>query len=164
MMNGTERLHFRPLQIEDAQRILDIYSDKEAMKYRASGPILNHTQAIDMIRRAMVERTRGLVHRIAVVQSSSNTLMGTVLIKHAPTNTESFIGYSLDQQFWNKGYGTEVVGAIVQHLKSKACPLIKARVHPQNIGSIKILEKQGFHQVHQTEFPDLYLYQLCPEG
>ncbi|MGL6036363.1 MAG: GNAT family N-acetyltransferase, partial [Legionella sp.] len=60
------------------------------------------------------------------------------------------IGYILDKEFWGKGYGTELAVAANKYVKHAAAALaadaaipreIVATVHPDNIGSKKILEK-----------------------
>ncbi|RDW16758.1 GNAT family N-acetyltransferase [Oceanobacillus chungangensis] len=59
----------------------------------------------------------------------------------------AFIGYFLDQKQNGKGYMTEAVKLVVayafEHLKLHR---IEAGVMPHNIGSIRVLEKAGFHK------------------
>jgi len=59
----------------------------------------------------------------------------------------AFIGYFLDKEHNGKGYTTEAVKLLVHyafsHLKLHR---IEAGVMPHNIGSIRVLEKAGFHK------------------
>ncbi|BDS11285.1 GNAT family N-acetyltransferase [Aureispira anguillae] len=159
-MNATNRLHFRNLAQEDAPRILEIYSNKEAMKFRASKPISSLSEASEMIQNSIAQTMDYQSIRLGIIESQSNHLIGTILIKYLKNSTQCEIGYSIDKAFWNRGYGGESLNAIVQKIRSTHYHLITAWVHQENIGSIKILEKQGFKTIHQQEFPNLFCYRL----
>jgi [ribosomal protein S5]-alanine N-acetyltransferase len=58
-----------------------------------------------------------------------------------------YIGYYLDQQQNGKGYMTEaVILAVDFAFKELELHRIEAGVMPHNIGSMKVLEKAGFHK------------------
>lgn len=158
-MQATPRLFFRDLYPNDTSQLFDIYSDKEAMKYRGS-KINNLADVERMIRNAITATPHNLAVRLAVIKKDSLEIIGTILTKYSKTNSECTIGYSIAKKHWNKGYGTEIVKAMVKNLLAENYPIIKAWTHPDNKGSIRILEKMGFLKVSQEEFPDALLFEF----
>jgi len=58
-----------------------------------------------------------------------------------------FVGYSLAEQQNGKGYTTEAVKLVVDYAFTELkLHRIEAGVMPHNIGSIRVLEKSGFHK------------------
>ena len=53
----TERLKFRDLISTDTEKLFEIYSDSEAMKFRGSGPmlVLDNSEHIDYIEDVLCE-------------------------------------------------------------------------------------------------------------
>jgi RimJ/RimL family protein N-acetyltransferase len=55
------------------------------------------------------------------------------------------IGYSIVPRFEGRGYATELVRALVGHaFSAPGVTRVIAHAHPDNIGSVKVLEKCGF--------------------
>jgi RimJ/RimL family protein N-acetyltransferase len=59
------------------------------------------------------------------------------------------LGYILHPSAWGKGYATEAVGAIIQHLFEARPELdtIEAKVDEKNAESIRVLQKCGFVEI-----------------
>ena len=65
-------------------------------------------------------------------------------IKRLPYSS-GFIGYSMDERFIGKGIVTEAVRLVMEFAFSTLnIHRIEAYVAPQNVGSIRVLEKSGF--------------------
>ena len=76
------------------------------------------------------------------------------------------IEYMLLPQFWNKGYGTELVKLLMHMVKDS--PKIIAITDPKNVYSRRILLKQGFESVKTYQNDDgdpaeLFLYLKASE-
>lgn len=57
------------------------------------------------------------------------------------------VGYSICPQFWNRGYATEAITALIHHaFTSYGLHRISAATDPRNTSSRRVLEKAGFHQ------------------
>ena len=55
------------------------------------------------------------------------------------------VGYAIDEEYWNKGYTSEAVKALVQYGFDKLkLDLISATCYPYNEGSRRVLKKCGF--------------------
>jgi [ribosomal protein S5]-alanine N-acetyltransferase len=62
------------------------------------------------------------------------------------------IGYYIAEEQWGKGYGTEAIRQMVDHIfATMDCVRIYAEVFAHNHASMAILRKNGFHQeaIHQ---------------
>lgn len=67
-------------------------------------------------------------------------------------NMDLRFGYLLSESFWGKGIGTELVKGIVKKCHELgSIKTISGGVEKDNIGSIKVLEKCGFHALSQEE-------------
>jgi len=159
-MKESERLYFRPLASKDAQRLFEIYSNAEAMKFRFNKPLKDFAEAVKMANNYKIDCNEFTSTRYAVIENKLDLLIGTALIKHEKLNNVHLIGYSIDKAFWRKGYGTEIVQAQIQHLKLAKAHLTKAWVHKNNLASIKILQKLDFNIRAQNEFESLLLFEL----
>lgn len=73
-------------------------------------------------------------------------VIGIISLKNINLTTKvSHIGYWIGEQYWGMGFGTEAVSIVVGYAFSviglnKIC----AFVYPDNKGSIRVLEKNGF--------------------
>lgn len=78
-----------------------------------------------------------------------DTLIGTINLFHVMRGSlqSAFIGYFLDKNHNGKGYTTEAAKLIVDYgFNELDLHRIEAGVMPHNIGSIRVLEKAGFHK------------------
>jgi len=156
----SERLIFRDLQEDDAKKLFEIYSDKEAMKYRYNKPMTMLEDARNFIRNQKKEQENHITIRKGVELKAQNELIGSVMYKYnKEIDTECIIGYSIGSFFWNRGLGREIVHFLVEELKGQSkIKIIKAWTIKENIGSNRILELNGFKQICQEDFADSYLY------
>lgn len=159
-MKPSTRLHFRDLSTKDTSALIQIYSEVEAMKFRANPPVLNTEDALKMIDQAQQEDTNFSSKRWAVVRKDTNTLIGTVVLNYDKQNRTCTIGYSIGKTSWNNGYGKELLKAMVGEIRSTNCTLIKALVHPHNLASIAILKKLQFYQAAVSASENLLTYCL----
>ena len=156
----SERLRFRDLEQYDAQRLFQIYSDKEAMKYRGSKPMTTLEDAKTFILNQRLEEEHRYTFRQGIEIKETQELIGSILFRfYKDISTECVIGYSIGADFWNRGFGREIVKLLVEQIKAlKNIEAIKAYTRKENIASSKILELNGFKKVAQEEFPNSYLY------
>jgi RimJ/RimL family protein N-acetyltransferase len=58
------------------------------------------------------------------------------------------VGYWISREYWGRGIATAALRAFVEEVQER--PLY-ALVHPDNVGSIRVLEKNGFVKVGEDE-------------
>jgi ribosomal-protein-alanine N-acetyltransferase len=82
-------------------------------------------------------------------------------------NLKAEIGYDLAKSSWGKGYATEAVSSLVDHaFSSLKLNRVEAKVDPENVSSIKLLEKLRFtfegtlreYERVEGTFNDLHMY------
>lgn len=156
----SERLITGQLCKADTPTLFQMYSDREAMKYRGSGPMKSIAEAEKMVVDQLKINGQSSALRLAIRNKPNNHLIGTLLLKwdeNKPTQCE--IGFSFGKQYWNNGYGKETFKMIEERLKSvEEVEEIKAWCRNENIASIRIFEKAGFSKVGQNEYPESILF------
>lgn len=54
------------------------------------------------------------------------------------------LGYGFGRPFWNRGYATEAVRALIELARRLEVRLLDAYAFPENPASVRVLEKAGF--------------------
>lgn len=70
-----------------------------------------------------------------------NIKLGPINFKHKTGEISYFIG---EKKLWGKGYTTSAIKEIINIAKKKSLKKLKAGLYEMNIGSKKVLEKNGF--------------------
>lgn len=141
-----ENICFKSLSISDAEEIHSYASDENVSRF--IGWKLMHTldETRDYIEEMMKRESVGTHLYASIVLKSTQVIIGTAMIfnfnleaKHAE------IGYVFHSDHWGKGYGTEAI-ALMNDFAFESLNLNKlhACVVDANIGSSRILEKNGF--------------------
>ena len=159
MIFETERLFIRHLEESDSESMFEIYSDKEAMKYRANLPFENLSEAIEMIKQSNIDSELGLKYRFAIVKKNTNELIGTILYFLEDKNSEICnIGYSLGRQYWKQGFALETLNGFMDYLKNLGIKEFHAKVFKMNTDSIHLLNKVAFTLVDAKNDEKLFTF------
>lgn len=161
----TKRLMLRKMDMCDANSLFAIWSNPKVTKYMNIEGFTRIKEAEEMIAFLSDLSERGEAIRYSIIEKNSNTIIGSCGFNslNFEANTAE-IGYDLDSQFWNKGYGTEAVNGLVDYAFHQLnLKIIEAKVDPRNILSIKLLQKlnfefQGIVEENAGQADDLYLY------
>ena len=94
-----ERIYFRTLLDSDATRLFEIYSNTEAMRFRATEPMFTIEDAYKMLKRNREVEQKAYEFRFAIIEKLSEILIGTIM--YQPLHFKAIFGYSLDEIFWN---------------------------------------------------------------
>jgi len=136
----TERLLLRKMHDEDAAALYKIWSNATVAKYMNIEPFTTVEQALAMIR---VINYAPYALRYSVVYN--NEIIGSAGfndINNASGVVE--IGYDLANEYWRRGFGTEIVSALLAEATHNNYLAMQAKIVPLNKGSIKLVEKLGF--------------------
>ena len=140
----TPRLILREFVLDDWRAVHDYASDPEVTRFMGWGPndeaASQHFVATVVAKRK--EEPRG-VYDLAVTLRDSGMLIGGCGIYRKGFG-EGELGYCLHRSYWNQGYGTEAAGALLEWaFTAGGFHRIYARCHPLNIGSSRVMEKNG---------------------
>ncbi|MFV8357349.1 GNAT family N-acetyltransferase [Flavobacterium sp. XS1P32] len=158
MITENEKLLIRELSENDVNVIFELYSDKEAMKFRGSKPFENIEEAIIMIKKVIENIKSGTEFRYAIIEKMSNELIGTFLITPI-TSVICMVGCSIGKNYWRLGYGLEVMSLMSKYLENLEYEKIIGLIKKENIPSIKLVEKMQFKLIEQNEYPEFYKYE-----
>lgn len=101
------------------------------------------------VKKAVQQREQDERYGFGIFLKDSDALIGNIALSEVLRGPlqSCFIGYSLDKEYNGRGYMTEAVKLAVQFaFANLKLHRIEAGVMPHNIGSIKVLEKAGFHK------------------
>lgn len=149
----TERLKLRYITAEDTQAIFENWaSDPEVAKFLTWNP----HESVEVTEKVMAfwleEYKNDNCYRYGIEQKSDGVLMGMIdVVGYRDDNP--VIGYCLGQKFWNNGYMTEVLKAVVNQLFSDGFETIEIEAVKENIGSNRVIEKTGFEFIGEHQEP-----------
>jgi ribosomal-protein-alanine N-acetyltransferase len=104
----------------------------------------------------------------SIFLKETNEFVGRAGLFHCPNEnnqkSDVELGYIIRQEFWNKGFATEVAAALINKgFDDFNLDKILALTRPDNKKSIHILEKIGMRYVEKirTDGNDYLLYEIC---
>ncbi len=156
-----DTIKLRSLRTSDAPTLFLIYSNAEAMKYRGSKVMTSIADAEAMIDDQEKREGSKLTLRMGIELINTKELIGSVMLRYDDLQIGCCeIGYSIGRQYWGKALGRTTVGLILKELQAKKeVNKVHAWTHPDNIASIKILERFDFCTVSQASQPQHLLFE-----
>lgn len=172
MQLETNRLIMRPFEERDAEGLFLLDSNPEVMKYVGgvvSTKIEQSQQMIEFIQKQYKENGVG---RLAVIEKSTNTLIGWSGLKYLTSEINGMknvyeLGYRFLPEYWGKGYATETARAALNYAFNEIkTDMVYAMAVTENTGSNRVLQKLGFEELGTfLDDSDLcYWYRLKKEN
>ncbi|MGF7533672.1 GNAT family protein [Bacillus mexicanus] len=152
MLKGNT-IYIKHLDVKDAEENLRLQSENRDFFEQFSMIRADDYYTVDGQRKQITEywqrQEDDEEYHFGIFIASNDSLIGTVslfqLIRGALQT--AFIGYFLDKAHNGKGFMTEAVRLIVDFaFHELKLHRIEAGVMPRNIGSMRVLEKAGFHK------------------
>jgi RimJ/RimL family protein N-acetyltransferase len=148
----TARVRLRQYEAADFERMLELDSDPEVMRYLTGG------------RPSTLEEVRAGTERMLLYQRKYDDRLGAFLAELQETGEiigwfhlrpdrarlddtqELELGYRLKRQFWGRGYATEVSRALVRKaFEELGAQRVFAQALATNLASRRVMEKVGLH-------------------
>jgi len=137
----TKRLLIRPTIENDIDRIHEMLSDEDTMKYFVEG-----TYSAEKVRE-IINRNQKEVHHFTVLLKSSNRIVGKISYNPWFMRETKEIGWIFFKTATNNGYCTEATKAITKYaFEQEKIHRLIATCDPRNLASIRICEKLGMVQ------------------
>ncbi|OGU62416.1 MAG: hypothetical protein A2V66_17155 [Ignavibacteria bacterium RBG_13_36_8] len=146
-MISTKRTLLKLLSVDNAKDLYAYRSLPEVYKYQSWFP-KNISDAEDFIKDYSSHHDFEVEgwKQFGIFLIEDNTLIGDCGCCIQPDN-QAEIGYTISPQYQRKGLGSEVVESLINFLfRELSLRKIIAKTDPENIGSIKVLEKFGFRK------------------
>jgi len=153
MMNNTlfyslegEKVKFKQMAIEDSEAIHSFASDPEVSRF-IGWPLMRSLEETTRYVEEMIKREALGSHIYAnVIDKSTNKVVGTsMLFNFNSVANHAEIGYVFHKDAWGRGFCTETVKLSCDFaFNVLGLHKIHAQIAAPNIGSSRVLEKNGF--------------------
>ena len=139
----TARLILRPARTDDLEAMHDVLSNVEATRWWSAPPHATPDQTriwLDSMIEAPVDASDDFI------VERDGRLIGKAGFWRLPE-----IGYILHPDAWGQGLATEALTAVIDHVfATRGVETLTADVDPENVASIRLLEKLGFEKTGEA--------------
>lgn len=168
MSIATERLLLRPLELTDAPDIQRLAGDREVASTTRDIPHPYKDGTAEAWINACQEKiTAGELVNFAVALRSNGSFLGVIGLHRDANGRAAELSYWVGKPFWNQGYATEAVKAVLRHgLAELGLDRVDAAHFTRNPASGRVMQNagmlhEGFLKAHTEKwgkFEDLELY------
>ena len=155
----TERLTLRQISTDDANEVFSLRSDENVMRYLDRPRAKSTEDALQLIQKIIdgIVNNDGITW--GIVLKDHDKLIGTVgYWRIMKDDYRAEIGYMIAASFHGKGLMQEAISVVINYgfsvLKLHS---IEANVNPQNLSSIKLLERNHFSR--EAYFRENYYFE-----
>ena len=154
----TERLVLTQMSIDDANEMFFLRSDESVMKYIDRPRAKSVEEAVQFIQMINTGLANNEYINWAITLKNDPRLIGNVCFwRIQKEHYRAEIGYTLHPDWHGKGIMQEAIIAVLDYgFKIMGLHSVEANVNPENIASIKSLERTGF--VREAYFKENYYY------
>ena len=146
----SSRLIIRSTKKADTEFCLSIWLDDEMGKYLSDPPRALAGQIYDEWQEN-IEIFEGCYYFVAVSKETGDRI-GTCSLVPNEDLTVWDLGYTVHQDYWRMGYGTEIIESLMQMSRDMGGQKITAAVASENPGSNAVLRKLGFSVEKEGSF------------
>lgn len=149
----TERLLLRPVTLTDAEEMFVYASDIENLRF--TFPV---NETIEVTKKNIAEiYLNSPLGRYGIVLKDESRLIGTIDFHHWNISVKrAEIGYCLNKSYWNNGYATEALKALVDlAFNQLGLNCLVAKHDKENIASGSVMKKSGFAFSHEEPYAKL---------
>ena len=140
----TERLTLRPFRNEDLDTMAKLFANPDFMRF--SSGVYTREQTAAFLDKIIGWERAGLPSLFAVELKPERPLLGYCGFFHHPpeVTADVEIGYRLHPDYWNRGLMTDAARRVRDHaFRDLKLPRVISLVHPENIASRRVAEKNG---------------------
>lgn len=170
----TQRLLLRQMRPEDQQELFILRSDPRILEYIHTQPAATPDHALAFIEMINSRVEQNETAFWGITTGEKDSLIGTCVLWHIQKeHHRAEVGYVLHPDYWRRGLAKEALAAMISYgFNELKLHSLEAQVAPQNIASIRVLEKTGFVKdgyfrenfYHEGNFLDTAVYSLINHG
>ncbi len=142
----TEHLIIRPYSDRDEDGLLELFHDENTMRMDGDKPILEKNE--EFIRRIDLVKNGPLIWFFSEEERSSE-FVGYVMLQDEAEAIA--LGFALTASKQHRGYGYEMIDAVINLLFSSGVQEIRIKTWEKNIPCRRLAEKLGFKQASVVE-------------
>ncbi|MFY7843589.1 GNAT family N-acetyltransferase [Chryseobacterium gambrini] len=144
----TERLLIRDLTLDDKQAVFNYRSDAEANKFQSWIPetLEDVEQFIERNNKEFNQPESW--YQVLITEKDSKAVIGDIGIHFfGAENLQAELGITLNKDFQGRGFASEALKGVINFLLGDLKKhRIMASVDPENIDSLKLMERIGFRK------------------
>jgi RimJ/RimL family protein N-acetyltransferase len=169
----SERLRIRRFDPRDADALVAYRSEPEVARFQSWGETFPIEAANTLIRAfAEGDADRPGWFQWAIERIDHPGIVGDIGVDLNRDGRQAVIGYTVAQAFQGRGYATEIIARLVEHLLvERGLHRVTAECDTRNAASVRLLERLGFrregHMRSSTwingEWCDDYVYALLAD-
>ena len=166
----TEDLILRRPVMKDAKDIFRYASDPDVARYVLWEPHRSLSETRSFVRYLRSRIRAGYPSSWVVVLKETGTVIGTIgFIWYSDENRSAELGYSFSREYWNHGYATQALQAVIDSVfRSLPVNRLEAQHDVRNPASGRVMEKCGLRKegilrnriLNKGEYVDAALYAL----
>jgi [ribosomal protein S5]-alanine N-acetyltransferase len=140
----TTHLLLRGWTPGDAGVLFNILQEEDILRYFPNPAPPSRDKAGDYISRQLANWEQFGYGHWAVVTREDDQVAGWCGLEHLAELDETEVAYLLSKRAWGRGFATEAARAAVRFgFETAGLEQIIGLVHPENAGSVRVLEKCG---------------------
>lgn len=154
----TNRLLLRKFKEDDGKEIFDTWlSDADVAKYMIWNSHNDLEETNNWLEKSINKYNNNQIYNWGIELKENNKLIGSISANAFDDNNECYeIGYTIGKKYWNNGYATEALKAIIRFLnKEVGISKLICRCAIENIASEKVIKKAGFKYKKKGEYSSL---------
>jgi len=141
----TRRLILRPFESADTEAAFAWFGDAIVMRFTPTGPDTSVEQTKARLGKYEEHQTAHGFSRWIILDRRLDRAIGDSGLLELREYGWIDLGFRLAQSYWGKGLATEAASAWVHAaFRDFHIDRLTSFVHPENVGSIRVLEKLGF--------------------
>ncbi len=139
----TERLILRRLQKSDVDDVFAYASDPEVARHVMWNAHASREESEIFLRMVVGQYRRGAEAPWGIVLKEEDRIIGTCgFITWHPAHARAEVGYAIGRHYWNRGYTTEAVWAVLAFgFETLGLYRIEAICKVPNVASARVMEK-----------------------
>ncbi len=161
----TERLHLRPLSLDDVPLLQPFYEDPRTTLYFPAASKAGSNQADILIRKQLGRYLSDSYGLHALIEKDSGTFIGIcgLLLQYVDGEEELEIGYHLLPEYWGKGFATEAATFFKEYaFNHNLAPSVISIIQVDNTASQNVATRNGMKIDSSMRFGgmDVYVYRI----
>ena len=146
----TERLLLRKLRLEDVYEYYErLFGDADVSRYMLFDPHQDISESLESLQRKLDKYEQGNFYCWGITEKDEDSLIGLIeLLRFEEKDNSCSFAYMLGCNYWNRGYGTEVLKAVIRFaFEELEVERILVDHMTQNAASGKVMRKAGMKHI-----------------
>ena len=151
----TERLTLRKITVDDAPFMLDLLNQPSFIQFIGDRGVRTLDDARNIITKRYIDAYERLGFGIYLTLLKEGQVpIGICGLVKRDGLDDVDVGYAFLPQYWSKGYASESVSAVLGYARNTlGIRRVLGITTPDNIGSIRVLEKAGLKFERMVKLP-----------